>query len=54
MGDSFCLPHPVAVSDFSMVTVIFIIIIIFIYIPISTVHSGTSSVDYITKCIYNN
>ena len=22
--------------------------------PISNVHRGTSSVDYITKCIYNN
>ena len=31
-----------------------IIIIIFIQSPISNVHRGTSSVDHITKCIYNN
>ena len=49
-----CAPLIGLLSGINIITFLNLIIIIFIYSPISNVHKGTSSVDYITKCIYIN
>ena len=52
---TYCCLTPLLTNhyNYGKLYIITIIIIIFIKSPISNVHRGTSSVDYITKCIYN-